>query len=190
MLRSVPGLGLVVHGEMDGCGPDCEINLSEILLEYALTCEGCGDEETAGESAGLFGVRLGRLLAERLCREDEPAAMIAFSFACILNSMRVPYTTEQSEDRIRFVLAHNPLDEAARAMGSSRGAATARRAFAALCRTVLRIAAPNWTLILPSRQEAVIPTRIPAVPPADSGLGEQTIQPMQVIEMTRTAGLS
>jgi len=186
VLRSVPGMGPIVLGEMEGCEPDCEINLGEILLEYALTCEGCRDEAAAGESAGLFGVRLGRLLAERLCRDSEPVESITFAFTCILNSMRVPYTSDRFEDRIRFSMAYNPLDQAAQEMGVSRGAATARRALAALCKTVLRITAPDWVLILPARQEAVSP----AVLPVDSWTGEADTQPMLVIEMARTVGLN
>lgn len=153
MLRNEPGIGPMMRGEMEGCGPDCEINLSEILLEYALTCEGCRDLETAGESAGLFGVRLGRVLAARLCQDSDRVETVKAGFRCILNSMQVPYTFEQSEDRLRFDLAYSPVHEAAQGMGSTRGIGSAQRALTNLCRTVLRIMAPNWTLVQPSKQD-------------------------------------
>ena len=153
MLRSKPGFGQVVQGEMDGCGPDCEIDLGEILLEYALTCEGWKEEKASWESAGLFGVRLGRQLAVRLCKDSEPDETIGFAFTCILNSMRVPYTIEKTKDRIRFTLAYSPLEETASRMGAYRGIPAAQRALIALCRTVVQIAAPSWMLIRPSRQK-------------------------------------
>lgn len=161
MLRSKPGLGPIVQGEMDGCGPDCEIDLGEILLEYALSCEGCKDDETAWESAGLFGVQLGRKLAVRLCKDSEPIETMVLAFTCILNSLQVPFTLERTADRIKFSLAHSPLEDAAQRTGFNRGITTAHRALTALCRTMVRAAASNWTLIQPSRQEAASPTVVP-----------------------------
>ena len=154
-LRSDPELGLVVRGEMPGCGPSCNANLSRILLEYALTCEGCKDKEEAAESAGLFGVRLGKILAAKLCIDPirvKPIDNISHSFECILNSMGVSYQIDCTPDQLRFSLDESPLHKAARKTGTNRGVSNALRSFIALCRTMLRILAPEWTIQEPSER--------------------------------------
>ena len=35
----------VIRGEVEGCGEACHANLSQIFLEYLMSCEGCGDQQ-------------------------------------------------------------------------------------------------------------------------------------------------
>ena len=61
-LRQDPEMGLIVRGEMEGCGPACYIDLNQVLLEHALSCEGCKDQVIAEETAEHFGRRFAQAL--------------------------------------------------------------------------------------------------------------------------------
>ena len=159
-LRWDPELGLIVRGEMTSVGPGHYANLSRILLEYALTCEGCKDHETAAQSAGLFGVRLGRILAVELCQDPTRTAVkdsVNQVFDIILNSMGVPCQKEHALDRLHYKFDEGPLINEAKKTGFSRGISLAHRSFVNLCRTILRVLAPDWVLYEPSERQTENP---------------------------------
>ena len=161
-LRTDPQLGLVVRGEMSGFGSSNYANLSRILLEFALTCEGCDDQQEAGESAVLFGVRLGRILVDKLCQD--PSGLnktdnLSYAFECVVNSLGTPSHKNYSATQLRFTFDEGPLNKAAQVTGIKRGVSTAHRSFVALCKTMLRILAPDWILREPSQQDSEVPIR-------------------------------
>ena len=138
-LRNDPQKGLIVRGEIPGCGEGCHADLCQILLEYALSCEGCGEPMVAAEAMYRFGVRLGKLLSANLCRLDDGLStgdQLSLVFGCILNSMSVPYDVERTLNNIHYKLSSCPLDEAAKGAGFSRVLPMARRSFSALCERV------------------------------------------------------
>ena len=65
-LRRDPSLGLILRGELPGCGAGCYADLSQVMLEYAMTCEGCKSPQEAAEYVANFGKRLGEILAQQL----------------------------------------------------------------------------------------------------------------------------
>jgi hypothetical protein len=146
-LQIEPQIGPIVCAAMPGSQPGCEVNLSEILLEIGLTTEG-----HQGKSAAGFGIRLGRILSERLCLDTSSEQKISGAFACILHSMQVGFTLDQSPNRIQYQLSYDPLERAALGIGSKRGLDGARQAFNALCKTILRIMAPEWSFAILSEE--------------------------------------
>jgi len=159
-LRPDPLGGHVVRGEIPGCGAGCHADLSQIFLEYAITCEGCKEETVARETAAIFGERLGALLANRLSAETGAEVGIErflSAYACVLASMHAKITLQQAGDRLRYLLAECPLRAAAVDTGLSRGVVTAQEAFIALTASMLIQLAPEWKLVKPTEQDLALP---------------------------------
>ncbi len=155
-LRTVEGTGPIVRGEIPECGPACHANLGQILLEYAMSCEGCKDDVIEAEMAEQFGERIAHVLASRLSQSqpDAPAFdRLESALLCVLNSMGVPFTLEKAADRLRCQLGEDPFDVAAAESGIQRGAAMARHAFVSLCSSLVSMLAPEWELERPSETE-------------------------------------
>ena len=154
-LRNDPGLGPVVRGEICEYGPDCHVDFSLVLLEYAMSCEGCQGQIGARELVECTGERLGRILAARLY-QDMPGMplkdQISGAFAFVLRSMRAEFQIEQVDNRLRYALAVCPLHVAAQAAGLTRWIAVAQGGFVALCTSLLQALAPEWVLVEPSKR--------------------------------------
>ena len=146
----------VMRGEVPGCSADCHANLSQVLLEYALSCQGCQDQAQAGELVACTMDRLGRLLAARLY-QDAPAAVaderVARALRFVVASLDVPFVLERTPRSLRFELARCPLHTMAAQTGLSRGLSTARCGLVALCASMLQALAPDWTLTQPVRTD-------------------------------------
>jgi len=155
-IRHDPVVGIIVRGEISGCGAGCYADLSQIFLEYAMSCEGCRDQNEAEKSVTRFGARLGAILAARLSEDYVGLSTIdqlSRAFEFILNSMAVPFTEERTDRNLRYTLAHCPLCESGKKTGLNREMALARMGFAVLCESMLRSFAPDWSLLKPSIQE-------------------------------------
>jgi hypothetical protein len=70
-LRNDPKVGLIYRGEIAGCGPECHFELNEILLEFAMSCEGCREESFATKEVIQFGEHLGEVLLARTYRGNQ-----------------------------------------------------------------------------------------------------------------------
>jgi len=146
-LRNDPISGPVLRGELAECGSDCYIDLSQIFLEYALSCEGCRDQLVEEEDAARFGIRLGKLLTIYICPESPnilPETRINNAIHCILSSLSVPFTLIRNPTELRYQLAHSPIHEAAKDTGLTRAVVIANQSLYALLRSVLRFMAPDW----------------------------------------------
>ena len=151
-LRNDPISGPVLRGELTGCGSDCYIDLSQIFLEYALSCEGCRNQLVEEEEATRFGIRLGKLLTILICPEDAnvlPETRVNNTIQCILSSMSVPFSLEWTPTQLFYKLAHSPIHEAAKETGFTRAVVIASRSLYALLKSVIRFIAPEWELLVP-----------------------------------------
>jgi hypothetical protein len=159
-LRDDPISGPVLRGELAGCGSDCYIDLSQLFLEYALSCEGCRDHLAAEEEAARFGTRLGKLITIQICPEDSsllPDARLHTAFHCIFSSMKVPYTVVRTTSQLRYTLARSPIHEAATDMGLSRAVLIASRALYSLIKSLVRFMAPEWELLKLTDEDWIMP---------------------------------
>ncbi len=154
-LRNDPERGPILRGEICDLGPGCHADLSHVLLEYALSCEGCQDQSKAGELIDCTSERLGRILATRLY-QDTPdlsvAEQVSGAFQFILQSMGTEFTQHTLENGLRFDLAHDPLRATAQKRGLSLGLAVAHQGFVTICESMLDSLAPDWTLIRPAKR--------------------------------------
>jgi hypothetical protein len=159
-LRDDPQVGLIFRGEIPYCGPGCFVGLNEIILEYAMSCEGCREQGAASEDLVWFGEHLSEILVEKLHSEiaELPTPeKLSSAFTCILNSMSSPYVEDIKEDHLEYSLDCCPLTECARCTGLSRSVEMAHVSFTALCKSLTKALAPGWTLIRPSENDTNIP---------------------------------
>lgn len=159
-LRSDPEEGLVFRGEISGCGPECYVELNEILLEYAMSCEGCRDEEIALKEVGGFGKQLGEALTTKISPEIaelSASEKLSTAFKSILTSLGADINENAKADRIEYSLDCCPLSECASESGFTRSVEMAHLSFVKLCESVINSLAPGWILKLPSTEESFIP---------------------------------
>jgi len=159
-LRSDPDKGLVFRGEIAGCGPDCTVDLSEILLEYAMSCEGCSRPELASEMLNHFGDYLGQVYVEKTIQDTEKldsVDKISSALNCILNSMDAKFIEDKQASHLEYSLECCPLSECAKDTGLNRSVEMAYLSFLALCNGLITKLAPGWTLVRPSAVEINIP---------------------------------
>jgi hypothetical protein len=156
-LRHDPNLGLILRGELPGCGAGCYADLSQVLLEYAMTCEGCKSPEEACEYVAGFARRLGELLAGQLATQYStlPAeARLPAGIEVVLKSMLVPFTSQHSPQRLEYSLEYCPLCQSGSLSGMGRELVMARYGFAALCKNLAAFLAPAWKVVTPTQQDA------------------------------------
>jgi len=159
-LRSDPDKGLVFQGEIAGCGPDCYVDLSEILLEYAMSCEGCSRPELASEMLNHFGDHLGQVYVEKTIQDTEKldrVDKISSAINCILNSMDAKFIEDNQANHLEYSLECCPLSECAKDIGLNRSVEMAYLSFLALCNSLITKLAPGWSLVHPSAVEIDIP---------------------------------
>jgi hypothetical protein len=159
-LRNDPKVGLIYRGEIAGCGPECHFELNEILLEFAMSCEGCREESFATKEVIQFGEHLGEVLLARTARDiaELPTIEKLSSVSkCMLNSMSARYIEEIKEDQLQYSLDCCPLRECAMNTGLNRNVDMAHLSFVALWKSLISNLAPGWVLMHPSDEEKEIP---------------------------------
>jgi hypothetical protein len=159
-LRDDPNVGLVFRGEISGCGADCYAELNEILLEYAMSCEGCREQSAAAGEVIRFGEHLGKILAAKTQSdivEVPTTEKLSSAFKCILNSMSAAYVEENKEYQLGYSLECCPLRECATSTGFSRSVEMAHISFIALCKSLIQALAPDWVLMQPSEEDVTLP---------------------------------
>jgi len=156
-LRNDPVIGPVLRGEICELGPDCHANLSQVLLEYALSCEQYPDQDQQNEMVASMGERLGRLVAKKLYQDvtDLPVTdQVCGAFEFIFRSMGAQYQIETKDSLTKYDLSVSPFIEMAKKTGMSRGLIPARNGFIAICSGMLSTLAPQWRMTRPSMNQA------------------------------------
>lgn len=155
-MRADPEKGLIVRGEISGCGPGCYVDLSQIFLEFPMSCEGCREQEVVEEAVTYFGGRLGVLLSSRIfppgsqAKEDERLLRI---FDCVFNSLDTPFLLKMSPGRLEYILHSCPFCDKEAYTGFNRVMEMARLGFVALAESILQNAAQGWILEKPTREQ-------------------------------------
>jgi hypothetical protein len=148
-----PQNGHIFKGEVSSCGPECQIDLSEILLEYAMSCEGCQTQITATEEVVRFGRYLGEILGEQIIvivDDLTSEQKLIYGIQCILNSGKGNYAENHLPGQIEFSLDCCPLSECASKTGFNRSVENAHLSFSSLCKGLIDTLDQSWELIQPS----------------------------------------
>ncbi len=159
-LRQEAETGLLLRGELPGCGAGCHADLAQIFLEYALTCEGCKTLQEAGEYVRSFGERLAEQLARQLMPEISglpTEERLQRAFDLVVKSLKTPFHLERASESLRWILETCPLCESGEKSGLARELASARLGFAAFCARLLAVLAADWRLLSPSPAQAEQP---------------------------------
>jgi hypothetical protein len=111
--------GLIVWGDIPGCGESCDADLSLLLLEHCMSCEGCEDPEKLSHA---FSTAIGKALSAEITRRHPDLQAHALSreaMKVLTNSIRVSEQQGKFEgDQFRFAVC--PLCDSARASGVVR----------------------------------------------------------------------
>lgn len=159
-LRIDPELGLILQGEVPECGFECHANLSQILLEYTMSCEDCHNRGSTAKNADQFGERLGNQLVTKIYGDNavtSEIAQVSELMEIILNSMDIAFQTDHKVDQLQFDLAQCPIHRSAGSLGLNLWVASAHRAFVALCSYIISTLASDWVLLNPSKPETDVP---------------------------------
>jgi len=153
-LRTDPNRGLVIRGEIEDCGSACHVDLSQIFLEYTLSCEGCRQAGVVEEAVVYFGERIGNLLAARIYPDRESIPEIerlTGMLDCVFASMDLPYSLDRETGSLHYRFHSCPFCDNQQFAGFLRSMEMARLGFIALCESILKNLAPGWVLVKPDR---------------------------------------
>jgi hypothetical protein len=151
-VRDDPDTGFHIWGEIPGAGT-VAAHLGQVLLEYAMTCAAQGNLPQAYRQMDTFGKYIGEALAVQIM-QGTPAETgthrAACALECVLESMGVPFTVEQANGELRYVLDHCPLCDTAEHTGIQQ-VELAHHALNALCRSLIRAIDPELGMRLPAK---------------------------------------
>jgi hypothetical protein len=159
-LRDIPDRGILVQGEIPGCGADCNINLSQVLFEYAVSCEDCKDHIASAEMELRFGRHLGQVLTteiESVMVGESSESQFEKLMAIVLRSMDAQYSVDGDGYYLRYDLYDCPIQRTASEPGYTLRLPVVHLGFAALCEAIVNGLAPSWQLIKPLVEENELP---------------------------------
>jgi hypothetical protein len=165
-VRDDPENGFQIWGEIPTSGSISAVNLCEILLEYAMTCNAMCDPSQAVRQMEIFGDRLGRMLACHI-RDTMPVEktthLAACGLECIIESLGVNFTVEQDEIELRFILDSCPVSTTAERTGL-RHVKLARDGMKCLCHSLTHAIDPDLIVNTPVESDVkqVFSVKFPA----------------------------
>jgi hypothetical protein len=136
---------LRVTGEVPGCGEECHANLSDLILEFTMSCEGCGDPEDLNRYLTSFCAKISKailLMSEGIAPQDH----IHSSIETIFTSMNGAHTMPVASIEGLYGFDHCPIYFASERMGIQRGLINAHRTFFRLCEEIILSASPDYTI--------------------------------------------
>lgn len=152
-VRDDPETGFHIWGEIAGTGEVANADLGHVLLEYAMTCAAQGDLAQAYRQMDRFGKQLGNRLAVCImqCTPAETAShRAACALECVLESLDVHFTVEQSAGEVAYTLDLCPLCNKAEKTGLSH-VELAHHGLSALIGTLIHALDPELGVDLPAK---------------------------------------
>ena len=150
-LRNTPA-GPVIRGEISGLDSRCNADLSQVLLEFSLSCEACQQLDKAAGIVDCTAHRLGRVLARKLF-QDLPHIpvidQISLASEFVFQSADTKYHFESTPVSITYRLTGCPLWAKAPRIGIAPVIMIARQGFITLYSSMINTIAPNWTTTAP-----------------------------------------
>lgn len=142
-----------IYGEIPDLGESSNINLSELLLEFALSLEGARNREKTVRRVEYFGNRIGEALAD-LIKGEEPECdrmvLVSHAMDCILHSMGADYSVYEGEEALDYKLARCPLQSAAEMSGLRMSVESAHTVLNSICQGLVHAIDPFLEVHLPA----------------------------------------
>jgi hypothetical protein len=151
-LRQDPSKGSILRGELPECGQSCHADLSEIFLEYAMSCRCYENALAMPDSVMQFGERLSEKVAAVFLSQyaDSPAQdIVPIIFDCVLESMGVHYQKLATADEYHVAFKDPPIGATAEKSGLQLYVSPACQGFIAFCESILEAAGGAWTMLTP-----------------------------------------
>jgi len=143
---------LRVVAETPAVGGASAVNLSNILLEYAMSSKAQGDLTQAYRQMDAFGKRLGEMIAVQVIRAmpaETPARKAALALECVFTSLNVPYSVDETDNELRYSLDLCPLCAVEEQTGLGE-VELGHHGLSALCRSLVRALGPELGIRLPA----------------------------------------
>ena len=143
--------GFQMWGELTGAGEETAISLSEIFLEYAMTCQTSYEENQAYACMESFGSGMGQAVAmymlDNIFLNGFPNPGIC-ALECILETMKVDFTIHQIGPELRFIICDCPFEKTAGQTGLPQSE-LAHIGLNAMCQGLLKVIQPELPVASP-----------------------------------------
>lgn len=110
----------VVWGEVPGCGEECNTNLSELILEFIMSCEGCKDPDVLDQYQEIFCSKISNALSDQLQTVDAENQLRSL-FEILFASMEGEYAIPEDMRTSPLGFERCPICVASTRMGMQRG---------------------------------------------------------------------
>jgi hypothetical protein len=143
--------GFQIWGELTGAGEETAIPLSEIFLEYAMTCQTSYEENQAYALMESFGSGMGQAVAmymlDNVFMNGFPNPGIC-ALECILETMKVDFNIHQIGPELRFIICDCPFEKTAGQTGLPLSE-LAHTGLNAMCQGLLKVVQPELPVASP-----------------------------------------
>jgi hypothetical protein len=136
---------LQVTGEVPGCGEECNANLSDLILEFVMSCEGCGEPDVLDQYLGSFCAKISQAVLIETVDIDVDDHLRS-SIETILTSMNGEHLLPEGLVEGLYGFDKCPICFASERMGIQRGLANAHRTFFKLCEDTIFAISTEYTI--------------------------------------------
>jgi hypothetical protein len=152
-LQGDPETGFSLYGEIPGWGEDSAVNLSKILLEFAMTWSATGDAVEAQRQMQRFGRRIGEAFAQQRVPGKSVNGVVGRAgdaLEDVFRSLDAPFARRRTNSEVHYRLDRPcPLHMAAEVTTSEQEIRLAHLALKAICQHVVGTLDPKLRLRLP-----------------------------------------
>ncbi len=151
-LQGDPGAGFRLCGQTPGGSEASSANLTQMLLEFAMTWNMAEDASEAQRQMQIFGRRLGEALADQRAPTKPVNGVLgraADALEDVFRSLDASFARRQTESELRYQLDAGPLRVAAQVTTMEGEAELAHYALNAICQSVVEALAPELRIQLP-----------------------------------------
>jgi hypothetical protein len=144
--------GFRLYGQTPGGSEASSANLTQMLLEFAMTWNMAEDASEARRQMHIFGRRLGEALADQRAPTKPVNGVLgraADALEDVFRSLDASFARRQTESELRYQLDPCPLHAAAQVATMEGEAELAHYALNAICQSVVEALAPELHIQLP-----------------------------------------
>ncbi len=146
------GAGFRLCGQIPGGSEASSVNLTQMLLEFAMTWNMAEDAGEARRQMQMFGRRLGKALADQRALTTPVNGVLgraADALEDVFRSLDASFARCQTESELRYQLDPCPLHVTAQVTTMEGEAELAHYALNAICQSVVEALAPELRIQLP-----------------------------------------